>query len=572
MNPRLTILQKGLFLIAVPLLFQVVFIALLIKMRQDGASAVDWTVHTKDVIAQAQTSRVALLTAHGAIQGYIMTRDPSYTGRLERAIAVVPGEIEALEQLVIDNEHQTRSARAIRYNAAEFLNDMEAGRKLVDADQMPATLAASRRIHSQALLDTLSADFDRFIGLEREFDGTRQTFMRQSRENLNQLLFGGLAASLLFTSLVAIAFSRNISGRVAILMENTRRLAEGHELSPPISGTDEIARLDRLFHEMATTLSDASRREQRHSRLLEHRAEELDSVNAQLREKAEENEMFVYSVSHDLRSPLVNLQGFSKELEMIGKDLTRLLDRDGVPPETRRRALDLIDSEMGESIGYIQTAVSRLSGIIDGLLRLSRAGQVTYRRQEVELGPIVARVVGSLRGSIDGRKATVRVAELPPAWGDPTAIEQVFANLVGNAINYLDQSRPGLIEVFAVDPLEAGTNAAGIEPLPVVYAVRDNGLGIPDAYKSKVFAVFQRLHGDVAKGEGVGLALVRRVVERHGGRVWFESKVGEGTTFFVALPSGDVPNAESTDEHDVVSSRKSLEIEDARRAEWLPSR
>ena len=389
---------------------------------------------------------------------------------------------------------------------------------------------------------------------------------------MNRLLIGGIAASIFFTSILAIVFSRNISGRIANLTENTHRLAEGKELTPPISGGDEIARLDELFHGMARTLSDAARREKQHSRLLERRAEELDAVNAQLREKAQDNEMFVYSVSHDLRSPLVNLQGFSKELQMIGKDLTGLVDQDDVPPETRRRARALIEIDMAESIGFIQTAVSRLSGIIDGLLRLSRAGKVDYRMQAVDAVPLVARVVGALRGTIDDRKASVRVEDLPPAWGDPTAIEQVFANLIGNAVNYLDKNRPGQIEVFAVGPDETGGPTDGIAEGAVVYAVRDNGLGISDSYKGKVFAVFQRLHGDVAKGEGVGLALVRRVVERHGGRVWFESTPGVGTTFFVALPSAEAQAAEPSDEGDVVSSLASTETENGRNAAWLPSR
>src|SRR5262249_22822690 len=156
--------------------------------------------------------------------------------------------------------------------------------------------------------------------------------------------------------------------------------------------------------------------------------------------------------SHDLRSPLVNLQGFSKELELIGKDLAKLLDKEEVPAEIRRQARAIISTEMGESIGFIQSAVTRLSAIIDALLRLSRAGKVEYRRQLVEVSPIVGRVVSALRGTIEERGATVTVAELPPAWGDPTAIEQVFANLIGNAINYLDRERAGLIEVFSLEP------------------------------------------------------------------------------------------------------------------------
>ncbi|RYD69531.1 MAG: ATP-binding protein, partial [Verrucomicrobiaceae bacterium] len=110
------------------------------------------------------------------------------------------------------------------------------------------------------------------------------------------------------------------------------------------------------------------------------------------------------------------------------------------------------------------------------------------------------------------------------------ALEQIFANLIGNAVNYLKSGEPGQIEVGILE--QPPEEFDGM----LVYFVRDNGLGIPDAYLPKVFAIFQRLHANVAPGEGIGLALVRRMVERHGGKIWVESKEGIGSTFFVALP------------------------------------
>src|SRR5262249_42462429 len=150
-----------------------------------------------------------------------------------------------------------------------------------------------------------------------------------------------------------------------------------------------------------------------------------------------------------------------------------------------------------------------------------------YQWQAVDVRAAVVRVVESLRGTLEERKADVAVKDLPPCWGDPTAVEQVFANLIGNAVNYLDPRRSGKIEVGSAAE-ESGLRT---------YYVRDNGLGIPDSYLPKIFVAFQRLHPDAARGEGIGLALVRRILERHGGRIWVESTVGEGSTFFVALPT-----------------------------------
>jgi len=543
MIQRPTILRKGLTLISVPLLFQLGFIALVARMRAENANAVDWTIHSKDVIALTEACRVGLLSAHGAIQGYIITRDDAFAGALARASDIARGRLAALRRLVGDNEDQARAAAAIEARGGDFLAFMAEGADYVRSGRMDQATAILRRGAGQRRLDQITRDFELFIVEEHQLDELRRARLGETRDLLDRLLLGGIVASVLCTSLVAVLFSRNISGRIGRLTENSYRLAEGLELRPTLGGEDEISRLDTVFHGMALTLAEASARERAHAELLERRAEELAAVNGQLNEKAGENEMFVYSVSHDLRSPLVNLQGFSKELGMIGKDLARLVDAEGVPPQVRGRARELIDFEMAESVGFIQVAVSRLSAIIDALLRLSRAGRVEYRKQEVAVAPIVARVVAALRGTIDERGASVIVGELPPAIGDPTAIEQVFANLVGNAINYLDPARPGRVEILAVDPAARGT---------VVYAVQDNGLGIADPYKGKIFTAFQRLHGDLAKGEGIGLALIRRVIERLGGRIWFESEAGRGSTFFVALPAageGEAPMAGASAEN-----------------------
>ncbi len=128
------------------------------------------------------------------------------------------------------------------------------------------------------------------------------------------------------------------------------------------------------------------------------------------------------------------------------------------------------------------------------------------------------------------------IGDLPPAWGDPTAIEQMFANLLGNALNYLDPARPGVVEVGSVSSA-AERGAVNVTEDRHTYYVKDNGLGISPEHLSKVFLAFQRLHPSAAAGEGIGLPLVRRMVERHGGRIWVESVVGQGSTFFLSLPA-----------------------------------
>ncbi len=263
------------------------------------------------------------------------------------------------------------------------------------------------------------------------------------------------------------------------------------------------------------------------------RTAELSAANADLEQKSRENEMFVYSASHDLRSPLVNLQGFSHEIAHVTQSIRQLITDGNWPAEQSARGLQLIDVDMQRGIHFIQTAVIRLDAIIDALLRLSRAGRVEYRLQAVDTNQLVARIVESMAATLFDRGVAMEVADLPACWCDPTAIEQVFVNLIGNSVNYLDAARPGVIEIGALpaDLIGDGGSTAA------VFYVKDNGLGINPAYHGKVFHALKRLHPEVAKGEGIGLAIVNRIVGRHGGQIWFESAEGVGTTFFVKLPN-----------------------------------
>jgi len=298
----------------------------------------------------------------------------------------------------------------------------------------------------------------------------------------------------------------------------------------------EAAEPDRwllgMLRQVGTQLGrvvERQRAEREHNRL----NRELEMRNLELNHKNSEVEAFVYSVSHDLRSPLVNLEGFSQELALVCGEIREILADGDLPPEVRRRGLALVDEDMATSTHFIREAVKRLSGIIDALLRLSRVGRLEYRRRRVDLNPIVERVVDAMGGTLAERGGTVVVDDLPPAWGDPTALEQVFANLIGNAVLYLDPGRPGLIEVGCKED-ESGEGDAP-DPEFRNYYVRDNGIGIPGEATEKIFQVFQRLRPKHADGEGMGLALVQRIVERHDGEVWVESSEGEGSTFFVRL-------------------------------------
>jgi PAS domain S-box-containing protein len=256
------------------------------------------------------------------------------------------------------------------------------------------------------------------------------------------------------------------------------------------------------------------------TRELQARVADLAEANRELAQRQAENESFVYSVSHDLRSPLVNLQGFSQELAYASESLGKLLQRPDVPDDIRQKANAVISGDLRESVTFIRQAVKHLGSIIDGLLRLSRVGRVEYDAVPVYATELVLDILEAMHTTVVESGARVEVAQLPVVTGDRNAIGQVFANLLGNALKCVDPARPGVVRVSA-----DGSS-------PPVFSVSDNGIGIPPEYHDKVFQVFQQVHQGGTRGEGMGLAIVRRIVERHGGHIWFESQPGRGTTFY----------------------------------------
>ncbi len=510
MGTNLTLLQKGLILLALPTLFQLVFFAVLLKMEWSQEDVSHWAVHTKEVIGQTEAAYRYLLEANLFVRRQAVDGPREVqTSPFKDALSKISGEFEKLESLVGDNLAQKEKVAATAADAERLHQWFAEISRLTVEGRRAAALDRLNDPSRQNLLDSVRKQLDDFLQEEARLDGQRLGALNGTWRQQNWAIGIGLGLSVALALAVAMLFARDIVGRFSQLTENVRRLGDKKELTQPLTGSDEFARLDAVFRAMARSL----------------------------REREQENEMFIYSVSHDLRSPLVNLQGFSEELSLSFQDLRAALA--SVEGAAGKRALAVVERDMPESLHFIKTAVSRLSAIIDALLRLSRVGRVEYRIQPVDTAEIVGRVVAALDNTIEKKKAVVEAGALPPALGDPTAVEQIFANLIANALHYLDPARPGRVQIGLLPPGE-GQAPAGMQ----TYFVKDNGLGIPEAYQQRVFLAFQRLHADVVQGEGVGLALVYRMVSRLGGRIWLESTAGVGSTFFVALPTA--PASEET--------------------------
>jgi len=259
----------------------------------------------------------------------------------------------------------------------------------------------------------------------------------------------------------------------------------------------------------------------------------LAAANVILAQKNEEVEAFVYIVSHDLRAPLVNLQGFSSELTRSCGALEETLRTADLQPHIEKAVLGIVHEDIAGALRYISASTMKFQRLIDTLLLLSRTGKQDLRPEKADVQGIVESTVMSLRQTIDVSGAGVIVGALPAITGDVTAIGQVFSNLISNALKYLLPGRPGHIVV-------GGEIVNGVAH----YWVRDNGAGIAVSAQRRLFQVFQRFHPNLASGEGMGLAIVKRLVERHGGRVWAETEEGVGSTFHMELPAAGVTRQE----------------------------
>jgi len=260
---------------------------------------------------------------------------------------------------------------------------------------------------------------------------------------------------------------------------------------------DRTAELEHLNADLRASQDDLARA-----------AARLQEANSNLLAANQELESFSYSVSHDLRAPLRNIAGF---IELL-----------------RKRTAGQLDPEADRYFGIVGTEAIRMAALIDDLLTFSRIGRAELHFAPVQLAALVAEVQTELQSDLAGRQIEWRLQPMPPVLGDRTLLRQVVANLLSNAVKFTRKRSPALIEI-GVEPA-----APGCEFL--TFFVRDNGAGFDPKYTAKLFGVFQRLHNPRDfEGTGIGLANVRRIVERHGGRVWADGKPDAGATFYFAL-------------------------------------
>ncbi len=254
--------------------------------------------------------------------------------------------------------------------------------------------------------------------------------------------------------------------------------------------------------------------------------ERLAELAQSLAEKNKELETIVYVASHDLRSPLVNIQGFSRELADTCQRVRGAIAGDGRTSPAQLE--EMLSRDVPEAIEYIMAGVSKIDSLLSGFLRFSRLGRAALKIERLNMTEMLQNIVLTMEFQLKEYSGTLNIQKLPDASGDSTLINQVFSNLIDNALKYRDPSRPVTIEV-------SGQVDGGFS----IYAVKDNGIGIAREHQAKIFEIFHRLDPHAGEGEGLGLTIAQRILERQGGRIWVESELGKGCTFFVSLPNPD---------------------------------
>ncbi len=278
---------------------------------------------------------------------------------------------------------------------------------------------------------------------------------------------------------------------------------------------DESGKVTRLAG-VAEDVTEGKRAEEERERLMEL----LEAKNKEL-------QSVVYIASHDLRSPLVNIYGFGRQLAENCDELSKLMQEAGSNEDAKGRILPLLEEDIPQAVSFIRCGADKMQKVIDGLLKISRVGTARITISQLDMNSIMSDIVEAMGYEIRQRGAEVVVEELPGCAGDRDQIDQAFSNLLNNAVKYLHPERKGLIKIW------------GRREGPMsVYCVEDNGLGIPPEHQDRVFEIFHRVDptSGVA-GDGLGLSIVSRILDRHNGRIWLESEPGEGSKFFVALPA-----------------------------------
>ena len=252
--------------------------------------------------------------------------------------------------------------------------------------------------------------------------------------------------------------------------------------------------------------------------------QERKRLLTELESKNDELQNIVYVSSHDLKSPLVNIDGFGDLLATHCQKLSQIMNNLHDDDATNALRLSL-EHDIAEDLEFIHSSTRKMYTLIEGLLRVSRVGTTAMDITELDMDQLVRAVIDDFQYTLDEMKVDIIIDPLQACIADDRQTSQVFANLIDNALKYRDPAREPRIHISCTE--QEGN---------IIYCVEDNGIGVRPEFHKRIFEVFHRLEPKKSDGEGLGLSIIRRILDRQNGRVWVESEEGKGSTFFVSLP------------------------------------
>lgn len=443
-----------------------------------------WVNHTYQVEQQLSTFRLTMERAETARRGYLLDQDPLFYGTYQDAVAQLPVLMDRVASLTADNPAQQQrvaEARPLVARLTSLLNESMAlvrtGRTAQAQQQFRADpsvrIVRALRVLTQAMADDETA-------LLRVRDEAQQASGR-----LLTLVLGISGAILAFVAVSSMW----------VILRYTRDLNASRAALRTLNLSLEAKVLERT---------------------------------ADFRRANEEIQRFAYIVSHDLRSPLVNVMGFTAELDAAAQPLSALVDRveAQAPQLMTDEARAAVRVDLPEAVGFIRSSTQKMDRLINAILRQSREGRRVVSPEKLDMNPLLTGVADTLRHQASAKDAQIDIrGPLPDLVSDRVAIEQVFSNLMENAVKYAAKDRPGRITV-----------KGSVSGDHVIYEVQDNGRGIDPKDHDRIFDLFRRSGAQDQPGEGIGLAHVRALVHRLGGLITCESALDQGATFRVSLP------------------------------------
>ena len=460
------------------------------QAREDNA----WVVHTVEVENQISTLLLQIRNAESAARGYLLTADAHFLAEHEASVASIVPAIDKLARLAGDNPLQIENSEKLRAPIQERLVEFAKAIEFVKRSDGASGIALLRQSSTKDSIQQIE-----------EIAGA----MRVEEDRLLSLRTAAADRTQRLASSVTVAGSGLVIVLAGISIFLIRRSARARDHA-------EVLLRDSNLNLEAT----------------------VDERTADLREANDEIQRFAYIVSHDLRSPLVNIMGFTSELEELRADIfqriatLRRVAAAAPPPLDDAEDEPVLEGEdkrlledFSEALEFIKSSIAKMDRLISAILNLTREGRREFLPVRIDTRELIEAVVATVAHQASEAQAQIRIEPLPELVSDRLALEQIFSNLLDNALKYLKPGVPGEISVRGRTRLNFA-----------IFEVSDNGRGIDPKDHQRIFELFRRAGTQDRPGQGIGLAHVRTLVRRLGGTMTVASESDKGSTFTITLP------------------------------------